>query len=181
MRFLASLYSFGVLIAFAIAQAAVVRLRFTDPDLERPFMVPGNVRIRGRPVPVAALVGIPLVVALWVASRRRRTRRPGSAGRRGSRSAPSLYVGARLRRGAGLLDRVEAPVPDLVPAAEGAYERILVPVKIGPIGEEMLATAIKLAEERGGRDRRPARDPRPARAAARRPAPRARRNARARR
>ncbi len=41
-------------------------------------------------------------------------------------------------------------MPDLVPAIEGAYERILVPVKIGPIGEEMLATAIKLAEERGG-------------------------------
>jgi nucleotide-binding universal stress UspA family protein len=32
---------------------------------------------------------------------------------------------------------------------EGAYERILVPMKIGPIGEEVLATAIKLAEERG--------------------------------
>ena len=29
------------------------------------------------------------------------------------------------------------------------YEKILVPVKIGPIGEEMLATAVKLAEERG--------------------------------
>jgi nucleotide-binding universal stress UspA family protein len=41
-------------------------------------------------------------------------------------------------------------VPDLVPAREGEYVRILVPVKLGPIGEEMLATAIKLAEERGG-------------------------------
>ena len=42
VRFLASLYSFGVLITFAIAQAAVVRLRFTDPDLERPFLVPAT-------------------------------------------------------------------------------------------------------------------------------------------
>jgi len=33
---------------------------------------------------------------------------------------------------------------------DAEYERILVPVKLGPIGEEMLATAIKLAEERGG-------------------------------
>jgi nucleotide-binding universal stress UspA family protein len=31
----------------------------------------------------------------------------------------------------------------------GAFERILVPVKIGPIGDEVLATAIKLAEEHG--------------------------------
>ena len=29
------------------------------------------------------------------------------------------------------------------------YERILVPMKLGPIGEEVLATAIKLAEEHG--------------------------------
>jgi basic amino acid/polyamine antiporter, APA family len=36
-----------------------------------------------------------------------------------------------------------------VPAPEGVYEHILVPMKLGPIGEEVLATAIKLAEERG--------------------------------
>ena len=39
--------------------------------------------------------------------------------------------------------------PDLVPAPEGVYERILVPMKLGPIGEEVLATAVKLAEEYG--------------------------------
>jgi basic amino acid/polyamine antiporter, APA family len=33
--------------------------------------------------------------------------------------------------------------------APGAYERILVPMKIGLIGEEVMATAIKLAEEEG--------------------------------
>jgi APA family basic amino acid/polyamine antiporter len=150
VRFLTSLYSFGVLITFAIAQAAVVRLRFSDPDLPRPFFVPGNVRIRGRPVPVAALLGIPLTMALWAAALGTH-----QAARIGGPAwlllGAALYVGARTRRGAGLLERMEAPNPDLVPAVEGAYERILVPVKIGPIGEEMLATAIKLAEERGGR------------------------------
>jgi nucleotide-binding universal stress UspA family protein len=35
---------------------------------------------------------------------------------------------------------------DLVPDPEGVYERILVPVKVGPIGDEVLATALKLAE-----------------------------------
>ncbi len=148
-RFLASLYSFGVLITFAIAQAAVVRLRFTEPDLPRPYVVPLNVRIRGRPVPVAALLGIPLVVALWVVSLSTH-----AAARIGGPAwlllGACLYVYARARRGAGLLEHVAAPVPDLVPAGEGEYERILVPVKLGPIGEEMLATAIKLAEERGG-------------------------------
>ena len=68
VEFLASLYSFGVLIAFTAAQIAVVRLRFTEPELERPFRAPGNVRIRGTPVPIAALVGAPLTLAIFVAS-----------------------------------------------------------------------------------------------------------------
>src|SRR6266536_6184396 len=117
VRFLASLYSFGVLITFAIAQAAVVRLRFTDPDLERPFLAPVNLSVRGRPVPVAPLVGIPLVVALWVGSVATH-----QAARIGGPAwlalGAALYVGARLRRGSGLLERVEAAVPDLVPAVE---------------------------------------------------------------
>jgi basic amino acid/polyamine antiporter, APA family len=150
VRFLASLYSFGVLITFAIAQAAVVRLRFTDPDLERPYLVPVNLRIRGRPVPLAALVGIPLTAALWVAALATH-----QAARIGGPAwlllGAVLYVGARVSRGAGLLEHVKPPTPDLVPAIEGVYEHILVPLKIGPIGEEMLATAIKLAEEQGGR------------------------------
>jgi APA family basic amino acid/polyamine antiporter len=148
-KFLGSLYSFGVLITFTIAQAAVVRLRYTEPNLERPFRVPFNVGLGGSPVPVAALVGIPLTVALWVASLATH-----EAARIGGPAwlllGAALYVGARRSRGAGLFERVEPARPDLVPAEEGAYVKILVPVKIGPIGEEMLATAIKLAEERGG-------------------------------
>jgi APA family basic amino acid/polyamine antiporter len=148
-KFLGSLYSFGVLITFTIAQAAVVRLRFSEPDLVRPFRVRGNITIGGRPVPVAALIGIPLTVALWIVSLATH-----DAARIGGPAwlalGAALYVLARVRGGAGLLESVEAAKPDLVPAEEGAYDRILVPVKIGPIGEEMLATAIKLAEERGG-------------------------------
>ena len=37
VAFLASLYSFGVLLAFTAAQLAVIRLRVTEPDLPRPF------------------------------------------------------------------------------------------------------------------------------------------------
>lgn len=42
---------------------------------------------------------------------------------------------------------------DLVPHPEGLYERILVPLKLGLIGEEVLATAVKLAEEHAARIR----------------------------
>ena len=54
--FLASLYSFGVLLAFAAAQLAVLRLRMTEPDLARPFRAPL----------AAPLIGAPLVIGVWV-------------------------------------------------------------------------------------------------------------------
>ena len=53
----------------------------------------------------------------------------------------------RRARGEGLLEHV--PSPDEQELAEPELGRILVPMKIGLIGEEMLATAIKLAQERG--------------------------------
>src|SRR3954468_4019798 len=50
VRSLASLFSFGVLLAFTAAQVAVIKLRFTEPALERPYRAPLNVRVRGTPV-----------------------------------------------------------------------------------------------------------------------------------
>jgi basic amino acid/polyamine antiporter, APA family len=146
IRFLAGLFSFGVLLAFTAAQLAVVRLRFSEPELARPFRVSGNVRIRGADVPVAALVGAPITFAIWVIA---------LATHEATRIAGPLwlllgavvYVGTRLSRREAILGRVLPAEPDLVPAEEGVYERILVPMKLGLIGEEVLATAIKLAEE----------------------------------
>lgn len=148
LRSLAALFSFGVLIAFTAAQVAVVRLRFTEPGLQRPFRVPGNVRIRGTDVPVAALVGAPLTFAVWIAT----LVTHGSvriAGPVWLALGLCVFVAVRRSRGEGILERVHPGEPDLVPAEEGAYRRILVPLKLGPIGEEILATAIKLAEEQG--------------------------------
>ncbi len=148
VRFLASLYSFGVLLAFTAAQLAVIRLRFTEPALARPFRAPGNVRIRGTDVPVAALVGAPLTFAIWIASL---LTHPAArvAGPIWLAFGAAIFVSVRLAGGEALLERVPAAVPDLVPAEEGVYGRILVPMKLGPIGEEVLATAIRLAEEQG--------------------------------
>src|SRR5256885_16233642 len=52
IAFLASLFSFGVLAAFTAAQLAVIRLRFTQPELARPYRAPFNVRLRGVEVPL---------------------------------------------------------------------------------------------------------------------------------
>ncbi len=54
---LGSVYSFGALLSFTMAHAAVARLRAKRPDLERPYRGPGNVRIGGYDAPLFALVG----------------------------------------------------------------------------------------------------------------------------
>ena len=56
-----------------------------------------------------------------------------------------LYVVVRRRAHRGLLSDVEPP-NQLPPGA--AFRRLFVPMKLGPIGEEMTATAIALAKER---------------------------------
>ena len=148
VTFLASLYSFGALIAFTAAQLAVIRLRFTEPELARPYRVPGNIRLRGVAVPIAALVGAPLTFALWIAALYTHDA-ARIAGPVWLVLGAILFIAVRKARHEALLEHVEPAIPDLVPEEEGVYERILVPVKLGQIGEEMLATAIRLAEERG--------------------------------
>jgi APA family basic amino acid/polyamine antiporter len=142
--FLASLYSFGVLIAFTAAQLAVIRLRKTEPDLERPFLARPNVVVRGHALPVAALVGAPLTLVIWVLAM---VTHPGAryAGPAWLAVGLVVFVAVRRKGRRGLLEQVS--VKEL--PAGAAFERILVPMKLGDIGEEMVATAIALAKDRG--------------------------------
>jgi basic amino acid/polyamine antiporter, APA family len=143
--FLASLYSFGVLIAFTAAQLAVIRLRMREPDLERPFLARPNVSVAGHSLPLAALVGAPLAFAVWVLAL---ITHPGAryAGPAWLLAGLVVFVTVRRRRRRGLLERV-APVSAVPVGVE--FERILVPMKLGDIGEEMVATAIALARDGG--------------------------------
>jgi APA family basic amino acid/polyamine antiporter len=145
IAFLASLFSFGVLAAFTAAQLAVIRLRFTEPELERPYRTPLGVRVRGVEVPLPAIVGSIATLAIFVMAL------ATHAGARYGGPAWLLaglvvYGLVRHGRGEGLLERIEAP-PEHLP--ETTYSSILVPMKLGLIGEEMVATAVKLAQERG--------------------------------
>jgi basic amino acid/polyamine antiporter, APA family len=143
--FLASLFSFGVLAAFTAAQLAVIRLRYTEPELARPYRAPGGVRLRGVEVPLPALVGVAGTFAIFVMA---------LVTHAGARYGGPIWLAAGLvvyglvrhGRGEGMLERVEAP-PEHLP--ETQFSSILVPMKLGLIGEEMIATAVKLAQERG--------------------------------
>jgi basic amino acid/polyamine antiporter, APA family len=144
--FLASLFSFGVLVAFTAAQLAVVKLRFSKPSAERPFRVPLSVRVRGADVPIPSVVGALATTAIFVAA---------MVTHIGARYGGPIwlavggvvYLFVRRRRGTGLLEHVEPVEEEELPHAE--FSKILVPMKLGDIGEEMVATAVKLAQERG--------------------------------
>ena len=146
-RFLAGTYSFGVLLAFTLAQLAVIRLRRREPDLGRPFRARPDVRLRGVDVPLPALVGAPLTAAVFVIA---------LVTHESARYAGPAWIGiglvvyglTRTRARIGMLQDVD---PRIALPTGATFKRILVPMKLGVIGEEMVATAIALAKERGAR------------------------------
>jgi APA family basic amino acid/polyamine antiporter len=141
--FLASLFSFGVLLAFTAAQLAVVKLRFSEPERRRPYRVP--LSVAGIPLP--SVVGAVLTFAVWIVA---------IATHEGARYAGPAWLAAglivyavvRKSRGEGLRERVIS-ADEHRGLAEAEFSRILVPMKLGDIGEEMVATAVKLAQEAG--------------------------------
>jgi basic amino acid/polyamine antiporter, APA family len=64
---LGNLYSFGAMLSFTTAHAAIVALRVKDPDRERPYSSPWGVRIRGYTIPMTAVIGGIGTAAAWVA------------------------------------------------------------------------------------------------------------------
>jgi APA family basic amino acid/polyamine antiporter len=143
--FLASLFSFGVLLAFTAAQLAVIQLRRNEPERRRPFKVPFNVRIRGTEVPLPSVLGAAATFAIWIVAM---ATHPAAryAGPAWLAIGLIVYLFVRRERGAGLLEHVTSTDEQVVP--EATFTSILVPMKLGEIGEEMVATAVKLAQER---------------------------------
>jgi APA family basic amino acid/polyamine antiporter len=57
LDFLVGIYAFGALLAFTIAHVSVCRLRYREPDRDRPYRIPLSVQVRGRPLPLPAVFG----------------------------------------------------------------------------------------------------------------------------
>ena len=64
---LGNLYSFGAMLSFTTAHAAIVALRMKDPDRERPYRAPWNVRLRGAQIPLTAVIGGIGTAGAWIA------------------------------------------------------------------------------------------------------------------
>jgi APA family basic amino acid/polyamine antiporter len=55
--FLGNLYAFGAMLSFTTAHLSVIALRLREPQRDRPYRAPWNVRVRTRPVPMTAVLG----------------------------------------------------------------------------------------------------------------------------
>jgi basic amino acid/polyamine antiporter, APA family len=148
LEFLVGIYAFGALLAFTIAHVSVLRLRFREPERERPYRVPGSIRVRGCPLPIPALVGALLSAAAWVSVLvlHAGARYVGSAWLLGG---IALYVIYRRVEGNSLWSRVTIPERALRQERRQRTEfgSILVPIFGTPLDDDIVQTAGRLAGE----------------------------------
>jgi len=142
--FLGNLYSFGAMLSFTMAHVAIVALRVREPDIERPYRAPWNVRIRGHDIPLSSCLGALGTFAAWVSvlvlHKEARTVGMGWVvlGMIG-------YVVYRRRSGLDLTTSVKiergARPPDFVPLE---YRSALVPLLGRDLSTKALRSAAKL-------------------------------------
>jgi basic amino acid/polyamine antiporter, APA family len=148
-EFLGNMYAFGAMLSFTIAHAAVIRLRLAEPDRERPYRGPGNLRIAGRELPGFAIFGGAATLLSFVVVT---TKHPSVAvaGSIWLMLGIVVYIIYRRRHGLNLVTTTKIVVPQPVTATEAEYKSVLVAVEVDHFTPQIVATAAKLAA-RGGR------------------------------
>jgi len=146
VKLLAGIYAFGATLAITIAQFSIIRLRFTEPDRPRPFVVPFNFSWRGASLPAPALFaavvsGLAFLSVLVVHDRAR------WVGGGWMLFGLLFYVVYRkLIEGTTLTKRVSVTEKALTKQVkEVAFRKILVPVFGTKLDDDIVATAGRLA------------------------------------
>jgi APA family basic amino acid/polyamine antiporter len=144
--FLAGLFAFGAMIAFALAHLSVIVLRFRESERKSAFRMPLAVKVRGGSIPIPAAVGALLAVAGWVSvvAFHSGARIVGSAWMAGGLV---LYVIYRRGQDKSLTQRFTIPPEALQEAPEIEYGSILVPVFGQELDDDIVGTAGRLAAE----------------------------------
>jgi basic amino acid/polyamine antiporter, APA family len=150
IEFLAGVYAFGALLAISIAHLAVIRLRVVEPERERPYRIPLNVRVRGQGLPVPAMVAAVITVLAWASV---------IAFHDGARylgggwmvfGLVGYVVYRRVVEGTSLTKRVTVPAEALTKEPpEVEYGSILVPVFGTELDDDIVGTAGRLAAAAG--------------------------------
>jgi APA family basic amino acid/polyamine antiporter len=146
--FLAGTFAFGATLAFAIAHASVIRLRFREATARRPYRMPLSIKVGSGSVPLPALLGLVMAVGAWVSVV---VLHEGARYAGGGWLVAGLVLYAVYRRGQdkSLRKRFTIPAAALQErgAAEIEYGSILVPVFGSPIDDDIVGTAGRLAAE----------------------------------
>jgi APA family basic amino acid/polyamine antiporter len=147
-KFLGTMYSFGAMLSFTVAHAAVVQLRRRYPDEELPFRARPNLRFRGVDWPVFALFGGTATALAWLIVV---VQSPGTryAGLGWLAAGFLTYWGyRRWIVHAPLTETLRAPIA-IGPALALEYRNVLVPLIDRHESEAAVDLACGLATERG--------------------------------
>ena len=147
--FLGTMYSFGAMLSFTVAHAAVIALRIRKRDEELGFKAWPNLRLRGIDWPLFAIFGGIATAAAWfvVVVQEPTTRWAGLGWLALGFAVYGVYRTRVVKR--RLSATVRAPVLILGPSLTVEYRTIVVPVVRTGETEEALVAAARLATERG--------------------------------
>jgi basic amino acid/polyamine antiporter, APA family len=158
IRFLARVYAFGALLAVTIAQISIVRLRVVEPDLERPYRVPWNVRIGSHELPLPAIFGAVVSGLAWISVFVLHHTAVWVGGGWMLFGLVFYVIYRRFVEGTPLTRRVQVPEASLKKQpAEVEYSTILVPVFGTKLDDDIVSTAGRLADAQVEEGERPPR------------------------
>jgi APA family basic amino acid/polyamine antiporter len=147
-EFLATLYSFGAMLSFTIAHAAVIQLRRRHADLERAWKPPLNFRAFGTEIPLTAVLGGLGTFAAWVVVMALHTETL-AVGAGWMALGLVLYMLYRRGQGLPIKETVKVVLPEPLGVEEVEYRSVLVAFRDNqPFSKQMVATAVKLASKR---------------------------------
>jgi APA family basic amino acid/polyamine antiporter len=145
---LATMYSFGAMLSFTIAHAAVIWLRKCKAGVERPWKPPLNFRAFGFEVPITAVLGGLGTFAAWIVVMALNPRTL-AIGIGWMALGIAIYLLYRRRQHLPVTETVKVVLPEPLGVEEIEYRSVLVAFRDNqPFSEEMVATAIKLASKR---------------------------------
>jgi APA family basic amino acid/polyamine antiporter len=149
--FLGTMYSFGAMLSFTIAHAALIGLRYRHREEELVFRARPNLTFRGVDWPLFAIVGGAATGLAWlvVVVQEPGTRWAGLGWLALGFLGYAIYRRRVLRE--PLRATVRAPVLVLGPSLTVEYRTIVVPVVRSEESEEALVAAARLAAERRAR------------------------------
>jgi len=145
LDFLIGIYAFGAMLAFTIAHLSVCRLRYSEPDRDRPYRMPLSIKVRGGQLPLPAVFGALISAAGWVAVMV--VHEPARyVGLGWMIMGLALYVIYRRADETSLLKRVTVS-PQVLraePPVNEDYGSILVPLFGTDLDEDIVQTAARL-------------------------------------